>query len=315
LSAWTGFTLVGYFTPIRTLVHEALTLGMGPWEIFWSGFYGFATYGNAGFMREQVCKYMCPYARFQSAMFDRDTLIISYDEKRGEPRGSRARKTSAADKGQGDCVDCTLCVQVCPTGIDIRNGLQYECIGCAACIDVCNEVMDKMGNERGLIRYATLNAIDNNWSRSKMWRRMLRPRVLIYSAILLLVVSALVGSLFMRTPFKVNVVRDRGVLARVVDDGYVENVYRLQIMNASDQAQHFSIAFESLPEAKWDAPDDVPLDPTQARWLSVSVRVPSEVAQTMGPGAHPAYVLISRRSSDDTPAQVLREKTTFMVPR
>lgn len=315
LSAWTGFTLVGYFTPIRTLVQEALTLGMGPWEIFWSGFYGFATYGNAGFMREQVCKYMCPYARFQSAMFDRDTLIISYDEKRGEPRGSRARKTSAADKGQGDCVDCTLCVQVCPTGIDIRNGLQYECIGCAACIDVCNEVMDKMGNERGLIRYATLNAIDNNWSRSKMWRRMLRPRVLIYSAILLLVVSALVGSLFMRTPFKVNVVRDRGVLARVVDDGYVENVYRLQIMNASDQAQHFSIAFESLPEAKWDAPDDVPLDPTQARWLSVSVRVPPEVAQTMGPGAHPAYVLISRRSSDDTPAQVLREKTTFMVPR
>jgi len=315
LSAWTGFTLVGYFTPIRTLVQEALALGMGPWEIFWTGFYGFATYGNAGFMREQVCKYMCPYARFQSAMFDRDTLIISYDEKRGEPRGSRSRKTAAADKGQGDCIDCTLCVQVCPTGIDIRKGLQYECIGCAACIDVCDGVMDKMGSKRGLIRYATLNAIENNWSRSKMWRRMLRPRVLIYTTILLVVVSALIGSLFMRTPFKVNVVRDRGVLARLVDDGYIENVYRLQIMNASDQAQHFSIAFESLPDAKWDVPADVPLEPTQARWLSVSVRVPPEVAQTMGPGAHPAYVTVTRRSPDDTPAQVLREKTTFMVPR
>jgi cytochrome c oxidase accessory protein FixG len=126
-----------------------MALRMGSWEMFWSIFYGFATYGNAGFMREQVCKHMCPYARFQSAMFDRDTLIVTYDEDRGEPRGARSRKADPTKLNLGACVDCTLCVQVCPTGIDIRNGLQYECIGCGACADVCDTVMDKMGYARG----------------------------------------------------------------------------------------------------------------------------------------------------------------------
>ena len=133
ISLWTGFTLVGYFTPIQTLWVEMQTLSPGPWEGFWVLFYGLATYGNAGWLREQVCKYMCPYARFQSAMFDKDTLIISYDAARGDPRGSRSKKADTKALGLGDCIDCGLCVQVCPTGIDIRNGLQYECIGCAAC--------------------------------------------------------------------------------------------------------------------------------------------------------------------------------------
>ena len=176
---WTGFTFVGYFTPIRTLAAEAATLGFGPWEWFWILFYGFATYGNAGYMREQVCKYMCPYARFQSAMFDHDTMIISYDTARGEPRGSRPRSAphaSLAQLGKGECIDCSLCVQVCPTGIDIRKGLQYECIGCAACIDVCDSVMDKMSYPRGLIRYATQNGINKGWDKAQMLRRVLRPR-------------------------------------------------------------------------------------------------------------------------------------------
>ena len=142
---WTGFTFVGYFTPILELAREIVTFSTGGWATFWVLFYSFATYGNAGIMREQVCKYMCPYARFQSAMFDRETLIVSYDTERGEPRGSRSRKDDRADKGLGDCIDCTLCVQVCPTGIDIRDGLQYECIACAACVDACDGVMDKMG--------------------------------------------------------------------------------------------------------------------------------------------------------------------------
>jgi cytochrome c oxidase accessory protein FixG len=153
IGLWTGFTFVGYFTPIQSLGAQVFGAGgfaLGPWESFWILFYGFATYGNAGYMREQVCKYMCPYARFQSAMFDRDTLIISYDTARGEPRGSRARGVAPASVGKGDCINCTLCVQVCPTGIDIREGLQYECIGCAACIDVCDSVMDKMNYPRGL---------------------------------------------------------------------------------------------------------------------------------------------------------------------
>ena len=144
-AAWTGFTFVGYFTPIVELGQRLAMFSLGPWETFWVIFYGFATYGNAGWMREQVCIYMCPYARFQSAMFDKDTLIISYDEGRGEPRGSRKRGTDLSQAGLGDCIDCTLCVQVCPTGIDIRAGLQYQCIGCAACVDVCDQIMDKMG--------------------------------------------------------------------------------------------------------------------------------------------------------------------------
>ena len=149
IALWTGYTFVGYFSPIRDLGIRAITWQLGPWEAFWILFYGFATYGNAGFMREQVCKYMCPYARFQSAMFDRDTLIIAYDRERGEPRGARRRKTDRASAGLGHCVDCNICVQVCPTGIDIRKGLQYECIGCAACVDGCDQVMDKMGYPRG----------------------------------------------------------------------------------------------------------------------------------------------------------------------
>ncbi len=159
MSLWTGFTFVGYFTPIRALTVEVATFAAGGWSLFWILFYGFATYGNAGWMREQVCKYMCPYARFQSAMFDPDTLIVTYDRERGEPRGAGSKKSSRTEQGLGDCVECKLCVQVCPTGIDIRDGLQYECIGCAECIDACNYVMDKVGLPKGLIRYSTERAL------------------------------------------------------------------------------------------------------------------------------------------------------------
>ena len=231
---WTGFTFVGYFSPIRDLASSTLSLSLGPWETFWICFYGFATYGNAGFMREQVCKYMCPYARFQSAMFDDDTLIVTYDEERGEPRGSRSRKAEVNTKELGSCIDCSLCVQVCPTGIDIRKGLQYECIGCGACADVCDTVMDKMGYARGLVKYSTQNAITNKWTHKQMVQRILRPRVLIYTAILGLIIIGLITSLWLRTHFRVDVIRDRGVMARLSDDGKLENVYRLQIMNGTE---------------------------------------------------------------------------------
>ena len=200
---WTGFTFVGYFTPIRELAVKLGTFSAGPWETFWVLFYGFATYGNAGWMREQVCKYMCPYARFQSAMFDKDTLIVSYDQQRGEPRGSRRRDIDLKEAGLGDCVDCGFCTQVCPTGIDIRDGLQYECIGCSACIDACNTVMDNMGYQRGLIRYTTQHALEGEAT------RVLRPRVIIYAVILLLLICALSYSILARTPLELDVIRDR----------------------------------------------------------------------------------------------------------
>ena len=317
IGLWTGFTFVGFFTPIQALAAEVFGSGgfaLGPWETFWILFYGFATYGNAGYMREQVCKYMCPYARFQSAMFDRDTLIISYDTARGEPRGSRARGVAPALVGKGDCINCTLCVQVCPTGIDIREGLQYECIGCAACIDVCDSVMDKMNTPRGLIRYATQNGMEGGWSAAQLWRRVARPRVLVYSAVLLVIALAFVTSLALRSPFKADVVRDRASLARLVEDGRVENVYRVQLMNSTESAQRFRIEVTGLPDALVTSQADVDVAATQARWVALSVQLPPRAAQALGPGAHPMQVRITLKTNTGDGA-VLNEKSTFVVPR
>jgi cytochrome c oxidase accessory protein FixG len=235
-SLFTGFTFVGYFTPIRELGPELLRFQAGGWATFWTFFYGFATYGNAGWMREQVCKYMCPYARFQSAMFDRDTLIVSYDTRRGEPRGSRKRSIDHRAAGLGDCIDCGFCVQVCPTGIDIRNGLQYECISCSACIDACDSVMDTMGYSRGLIRYTTQNALDGKPA------KLLRARVLIYGGLLLAVAAGLAWSIAVRTPIAMDVIRDRNQLFRESGDGRIENIYMLKIINMDRVAHDFSLS-------------------------------------------------------------------------
>ena len=316
IALWTGFTFVGYFTPIRELWASARVLGFGPWEWFWILFYGFATYGNAGWMREQVCKYMCPYARFQSAMFDKDTLIISYDAERGEPRGTRGRKTDLKAANLGHCIDCELCVQVCPTGIDIRKGLQYECIGCAACVDVCDGVMDKMQYPRGLVRYVTQNGMANHWTRGEMLRHVLRPRVLVYTAILVLVVGALGTSLALRSPFKVDVVRDRASLARIVQDGWIENVYRLQVMNTTERVQRYRIAAGGLPGLVVEPEGDVIVGPAEARWVPVAVRVPPDAAEAAGAGAHALQFRVERVPETAADRQAaLTEKTTFIVPR
>ncbi len=316
IGLWTGFTFVGYFTPIKSLAVAASTLGFGPWEWFWVLFYGFATYGNAGWMREQVCKYMCPYARFQSAMFDKDTLIITYDEARGEPRGARGRKTDLQAARLGHCVDCNLCVQVCPTGIDIRKGLQYECIGCAACVDVCDGVMDRMQYPRGLIRYDTQNGMAQHLSRAQLLRRALRPRVLVYTSVLVVILVALGTSLALRSPFKVDVVRDRGALARIVDDGWVENVYRLQLMNTTEQVQRYRIAASGLDGMRLDLQDSVAVEAAAARWVPVALRVPPEVAAAAGRGSHPIDFIVER--IEPAPAgkpHTLVERSTFVVPR
>ena len=285
---WTGFTFVGFFTPIRDLGARLYPFEWGGWETFWVLFYALATWGNAGFLREQVCKYMCPYARFQSAMFDRNTLLIAYDERRGEPRGARKRGSLASvlerargllppaaaraaqvhaaheemERGGvrittglidlpedqrptvnspedlGDCIDCTLCVQVCPTGIDIRNGLQYECIACGACIDACDGVMDRLSYPRGLIRYTTQNAVDGKPS------RILRPRVVIYGVLLLALFTGWTWGVLNRAPLQVDVLRDRNALYRTAADGAVENAYTLRIINKQPRAHTYRIAVE-----------------------------------------------------------------------
>ena len=308
VALWTGFTFVGYFTPIKELGLEFLQMNMSSWEVFWTFFYGFATYGNAGFMREQVCKLMCPYARFQSAMFDKDTLIVTYDDARGEPRGARSRKADPTALNLGSCVDCSLCVQVCPTGIDIRKGLQYECIGCGACVDVCDTVMDKMGYARGLVKYTTENAMKLGWTQAQTLRHILRPRVLVYTAILGAVVLAMLVSLSLRTPFKVDVVRDRGVTARVVNGGKIENVYRLQIMNATESLQHYKISVSGLKGLVVSSDEVVDVKSTESRWVAVRVQAPFDVAE---PGSHAMQFDIT---SIDTPGQLV-EKSVFLVPR
>jgi cytochrome c oxidase accessory protein FixG len=308
LALWTGFTFVGYFTPIHVLGDLVISGAMGSWEIFWTLFYSFATYGNAGFMREQVCKHMCPYARFQSAMFDKDTLIVTYDAERGEPRGARSKKADLATLNLGACIDCSLCVQVCPTGIDIRKGLQYECIGCGACADVCDTVMDKVGYPRGLVKYSTENAINQHWTRGQTLRHVLRPRVLVYSSILGAIVLAMTVSLAYRVPFKVDVVRDRGTLARIVNGGRIENVYRLQVMNATEVNQRYRITVEGLPGVEIASEPDVMVESTQARWVAVRAQIPFDAVPA---GSHTILFKIAALDS----AGGVSEKSVFIVPR
>ncbi len=306
---WTGYTFVGYFTPIHVLADGVAALALGPWEWFWVLFYAFATYGNAGWMREQVCKYMCPYARFQSAMFDKDSLIITYDKDRGEPRGARSKADADAGKNLGDCIDCSMCVQVCPTGIDIRNGLQYECIGCAACVDACNSVMDKIGAPRGLVRYWTDHAMANRWATPEIVRHAFRPRVLIYSAVLLVIVGVFFGTLLTRTPVKMDVIRDRGSMGREVDDGQIENVYRLQIMNTDEASHRFRIGVEGIASVHLMGASEVELGATESRAVPVSVRTDAGQGEK---GSNKIYFTLT---AVDNPQVQVKEKAVFFVPR
>jgi len=255
---------------------------------------------------------MCPYARFQSAMFDRDTMIVSYDAARGDPRGTRARNADLAAAKLGHCIDCGLCVQVCPVGIDIRDGLQYECIGCTACIDACDGVMDKMKYPRGLIRYATQNGLDRRWSSRQMVGRVFRPRVLIYGSVLVAISAAFVVSLSLRHTLKVDVVRDRTTLARLVDEGRIENLYRLQLMNATEQSQRYRVGVQGIAGAVLASATEVEVAPAQARWVTLAVQVPPESARALGPGAHPIRFHIASLTDAHT---ALQEKSTFVVPR
>ncbi|MGX9219998.1 cytochrome c oxidase accessory protein CcoG [Massilia varians] len=307
VALWTGFTFVGYFTPVRELSFDIATFELGPWESFWVLFYGLATYGNAGWLREQVCKYMCPYARFQSAMFDKDTLIVTYDAARGEPRGAVHARTGAPNGG--DCIDCSMCVQVCPTGIDIRKGLQYECIGCAACVDACNGVMDKVARPRGLIRYATENALAAKLSPRQVRRRVLRPRVMIYAAVLAILGSAMVASLALRNPLKLDVIRDRGSMGREVDDGMIENVYRLQVMNTLEQAQRLRITVDGIASAKVVDEDVVEIDAATTRAVPVRVRIAG------GDGRPGSNRIAFTLASTDGAALQVTEEAAFIVPK
>ncbi len=302
LAAYTGLTFVGYFTPIRALGGQLLAHSVGSWALFWILLYSLATYGNAGFLREQVCKYMCPYARFQSAMFDRSTLIISYDQARGEPRGARRRGTPGAPD-QGDCIDCTLCVQVCPTGIDIRRGLQYECIACGACIDACNGVIDRMGSPRGLIRYTTEQSMSGGAT------RVLRPRMVVYASLLGASIGLFAYSLATRSPVILDVIRDRNALYREVHGGAIENIYSLRIINLESRPRRYGLSATGMPQlllADPQGPIEVP--PGTVSTVAARLQAPIDAAT----GIHQVTLTLTAL---DAPQVQVREQTRFIGPR
>jgi cytochrome c oxidase accessory protein FixG len=308
LALWTGFTLVGYFTPIKELWVLFWSWTLGPWETFWIFFYGFMTFLFAGLMREQVCLYMCPYARFQSVMFDPDTLVITYDPERGEPRGQRKKGVDPRSVGKGDCIDCEICVQVCPTGIDIRNGLQYECIACGACIDACDEVMDKMSYPRGLIRYTTENALEKHWGRKEILGHIVRPRIIIYTVILIGITLGLIWGIANKPDLRVNVIRDRGVLARKAEGGSIENVYRLQVMNVSEHAHRYVVSVTGLDGIKLEGEQLLEVTPATTKSFTLAVRVPPESGTK---GSHTIYFDVKAEGNEK---MSVHEKATFLMP-
>ncbi|MAX89302.1 MAG: cytochrome c oxidase accessory protein CcoG [Pseudomonas sp.] len=283
-----GITFVGYFTPIRDLVPDLVTLQVGGWALFWVGFFTLATYGNAGYLREQVCIYMCPYARFQSVMFDKDTLIVSYDPRRGERRGPRKKDADYKAMGLGDCIDCTMCVQVCPTGIDIRDGLQIECIGCAACIDACDTIMDKMNYPRGLISYTT----EHNLSGQKT--HLVRPRLIGYAVALTAMMGVFAYAVSDRALVKLDVLKDR-VLYRENEQGLIENVYTLKVMNKAQSEQTFIIEAVGLEGLQYEGRNEVRAEAGEL----VTVPVELSVAPEQLPSST-NEIIFHIRSADDS---------------
>ena len=305
LALATGITFVGYFSPVRELVPNLLTFNLNSWEAFWIGFFALATYMNAGWLREQVCIHMCPYARFQSVMFDQDTLIVSYDEKRGEGekgRGARKKGIDPQAEGLGDCIDCSLCVQVCPTGIDIRDGLQYQCIGCALCIDACDSIMDKMGYEPGLVRYTTEHELEGGTT------HFFRPRLVGYALVLGLMISGLIYSMATRTAFELDIIRDRGALYQLTPNDTVQNTYTLKLMNMSQGELSYDIKIEGLDNVITDMPSTVKLQSNKMRSFPINIEMdPKNLRESK---TNIEFVILD--AATDT--EIAREESRFIAP-
>ena len=313
VAAWTGITFAGWFTPIREFVPAIFNGTAGHIALGTAAFYGFVTWLFGHIMREQVCLHMCPYARFQSAMFDHDTLVISYDEERGEPRGARKKNTERGEGGIGDCINCTMCVQVCPVGIDIRDGLQYQCIGCAACIDACDEVMDKMGYPRGLIRYTTEAVLKHEYTDQDIKKRLLRPKVVGYGGVLLAAVIGLAVGIATRQTMQIDVIKDRGVMVRENTQGLLENSYNLSISNASDKTQIVTAEVSGLEDIHITGmpPQGIVVPAGQLVSAPVQVNVPPEYAEK---GSHPIMFTFRYRyeGQPETEVREIKEKSIFI---
>jgi len=256
---------MAFFVPVKQLYIDFFTLNSSGLVVFWTLFFTFCTYGNAGWMREIMCLHMCPYARFQSAMFDKDTFTVAYKPERGDSRGPRPRKKDPKELGLGDCIDCNLCVQVCPTGIDIRDGLQYECINCGACVDACDDVMGKMGYEKNLISYTTENQLEGNKT------KIIRSKLFTYGSILVIMIAAFSYFLLNIQPAKLDIIRDRNQLYRISSEGMVENVYTLKLLNKTEQQLTYHLTFEGLETFEWLGPQEVVVNAGEVFTLPMSI--------------------------------------------
>ncbi|CUS42821.1 MULTISPECIES: cytochrome c oxidase accessory protein CcoG [Thalassolituus] len=307
VAVWTGVTFVGYFTPIRELVPDFFTLNINGWALFWILFFGVATYINAGWMREQVCIYMCPYARFQSVMYDNDTLAVSYDYNRGEPRGKRSKKVENQEEQAklGDCVDCSLCVQVCPVGIDIRDGLQYQCIGCALCIDACDSIMEKLDKPKGLIRYTTENNLEGKKT------HIMRPRLFGYAAVLITMMGALTYTIATRTPFQLDIERDRGQLYQLTANDTVRNSYTLKMINMAQAPHTYLLKMEGLEHYKMDGLTEYTLRVNELKEVIIDVEIDPEKAKLPSSKTDIEFVVYDK----DTGEEIAREESRFIAPR
>ncbi|WP_344958076.1 cytochrome c oxidase accessory protein CcoG [Zobellella aerophila] len=267
VSLFTGFTFIAYFVPVQELGLGLLTFSAGFWSAFWVVFFAFCTYGNAGWMRTIMCTHICPYSRFQSAMFDKDTYTVSYDAKRGEARGPRPRKKDPRELGLGDCIDCDMCVQVCPAGIDIRDGLQYECINCGACVDACDQTMDRMGYPKGLISYTTEHKLQHDQT------HVARPKLIGYGLVMVVMLAAFVYMAASIMPMGLEVIRDRNQLYRETAEGLIENTYTLKIINKTLAAETYQLHVEGLDEVEWIGPTEVIVQGGEVYTLPISLSI------------------------------------------
>ncbi|XQW86545.1 cytochrome c oxidase accessory protein CcoG [Thalassotalea piscium] len=264
----TSLVFISYFVPVEELYVPFFTLNASSLVTSWVLFFSLCTYINAGWIREKMCLHMCPYARFQSAMFDSSTKLVSYDRIRGENRGKR-KLSQVKEEGMGDCVDCNLCVQVCPVGIDIRNGLQYECINCGLCIDACDTTMSKFNYDKGLIAFT---------SEQKPKNRLRRHSI--YGGFTLLAIIAMTVWLQTWKSFDVSIIRDRQALYRVNQAGHIENTYVFKIRNKSNQSTRYKIAVEGLDNANIIGQEYVEVMPLELKTFSLAVEVNKLLPET-----------------------------------
>ncbi|QBF82963.1 cytochrome c oxidase accessory protein CcoG [Shewanella maritima] len=303
VSLLTAMTFVSYFVPTREVYTDVFTLSADIDIYFWVLFFTAATYGNAGWMREIMCLHMCPYARFQSAMFDKNTFIVGYDAKRGETRGPRSRKADPKELGLGDCIDCDLCVQVCPTGIDIRNGLQYECINCGGCIDACDTTMERMGYAKGLISYTTENKLDG------IKEKVLRPKLVGYGVVLTVMILVFIYASATISPVRMDVIRDRNALYRENSQGNIENTFTIKLLNKTEQQQVYSLSVAGLNNAQWIGPDSVTIDGGKIMTLPISVAIdPVELKRSISD----IYIEVSTEIEGEKVE--IKQETRFFAP-